>query len=568
MGTELKTYLRMRSSKRLLKNNLKSAYDAVVIGGGHNGLVASAYLAKAGKSVACLERRHVLGGAAVTEEIVPGYKFSRASYVVSLLRPKVIDELELKRHGLKVHLRNPNSFTPLIDGSNSLTLGNGRENTFKEIAKFSPKDAENYFKFDAKLEHFSKAIEPLLDNRPPNLKNSLWRERENVNNLYQMGRKLGLKEVPEFYKLLTAPISTILNEWFESEPLKATLGTDGVIGAWISPYSAGSGYVLLHHVMGGIDGLPGAWGYAEGGMGAVSAAIASSARSKGAEIFTETEIDHLIIDGSGQAKGVVLKDGTEIKANVVLSNATPEVTFNQLITGSDREKYINERTQAAIDSIDYKSPVTKINVAVDKIPNFLAKPNKKELECMPHHQCTIHLNCESLDLVHEGYLQAENNGFYSDTPMIEMSIASSLDKTLTANPNHHCISLFTQYTPIKLRDPVTGELRRWTKQDKDNYTNKIFDVIESYAPGFKNSVVGYDTLTPQDLQDEIGLTGGNIFHGAMGLDQLFVTRPTSKFTGSETPIKGLYLAGSGAHPGGGVMGSCGRLAAEYALRNM
>jgi len=556
----------------LLKSALKSSYDAIVIGGGHNGLVASAYLAKAGKSVACLEKRHVLGGAAVTEEIVPGYKFSRASYVVSLLRPKVINELELKKHGLKVHLRNPNSFTPLIDGSNSLTLGNGKENTFNEIAKFSKKDAENYFKFDEKLEHYSQAIEPLLDSRPPDMNNSFWSERNEINNLYKMGKKLGLKEIPEFYRLLTAPISTILNEWFESEPLKATLGTDGVIGAWISPYSAGSGYVLLHHVMGGIDGLPGAWGYAEGGMGAVSSAIASSARASGAEIFTEQEIDSLIINGSGQAQGVALKDGREIKAKIVLSNATPEVTFNKLIKGSDKERFIDERTQASIDSIDYKSPVTKINVAVDKIPNFLAKPNLKgkERECMPHHQCTIHLNCENLDLVHEGYLQAETKGFYSDTPMIEMSIASSLDKTLTPgdknNEGHHCISLFTQYTPIKLKDPKTGELKKWTKQDKQNYTDKIFNVVESYAPGFKNSVIGYDTLTPQDLEDTIGLTGGNIFHGSMGLDQLFLARPTGKFTGCVTPIEGLYLAGSGAHPGGGVMGSCGRLAAEYALR--
>lgn len=563
------------NTSRLLKQAqkaLKSSYDAVIIGGGHNGLVASAYLAKAGKKVAVLEKRHVLGGAAVTEEIIPGYKFSRASYVLSLLRPKIIDELELKRHGLKVHLRNPNSFTPLIDGSNSLTLGDGHQNTYNEIAKFSKQDAENYFKFDAKLEKFSQAIEPLLDASPPNLNNSLFAERENIKKLYQMGKILGVKNIPEFYKLLTAPISTVLNEWFESEPLKATLGTDGVIGAWISPYSAGSGYVLLHHVMGGIDGLPGAWGYAEGGMGAVSAAIASSAREAGADIFTNIQIDSIRLNGSGEANGVVVKnletdsDLMEISASQVLSNATPEVTFNQLLSESDRKNFIPANVQAKINGIDYKSPVTKINVAVDQIPNFITKPNVKENECMPHHQCTIHLNCESLDLVHDGYMQAEMNGFYSDTPMIEMSIASSLDKTL-APEGHHCISMFTQYTPIQLKDPVTGELRRWTETDKTAYRGKIFDIVESYAPGFKNSVVGADVLTPQDLEETIGLTGGNIFHGAMGLDQLFITRPTDNFTGCRTPIKNLLLAGSGAHPGGGVMGSCGRLAAEQALRD-
>jgi len=547
---------------------LHKKYDAIVVGGGHNGMVSAAYLAKAGKKVAVLEKRHLVGGASVTEEIVKGFKFSRASYVISLLRPQVINDLELKKHGLKLHLRNPNSFTPMDDGAAvpaSLTLSSNRDETFAEIAKFSKKDAEKYFEFDAQLEHFSKAIDVLLDASPPNLsQGKLFQQRQELQKILKCGLQLGVKNFPDFYKLVTAPISNVLDEWFESEPLKATLGTDGVIGAFMSPRTPGSGYVLLHHVMGGIDGQPGAWAYAEGGNGAVSDCIGKSAQSHGVDIVTECPVDQILTDSTGKACGVKLANGEELAADIIMANTTPHITYNHLLSETQRTTLIPEQTMKAINTIDYRSPVTKINVAINKIPNFLAKPNEHEHHVQPHHQCTIHLNCEDLDIVHDAYLEAEVEKIPSRKPMIEMCMASTLDKTLTEDPNHHVVSLFTQYTPIKLGK----EQRDWTPQDKIDYAEgQIFKTIDRYAPGFSESVVGYECLTPGDLEKELGLTGGNIFHGSMSLDQLFFTRPLAKFPGSVTPIKNLFVCGAGGHPGGGVMGSAGRLAAMQALQS-
>ncbi|CAH1784908.1 unnamed protein product [Owenia fusiformis] len=544
---------------------LKSKYDAVIIGGGHNGLVAAAYMQKAGLDVCVLERRHVIGGAAVTEEMVPGFKFSRASYVLSLLRPQIHDELELKKHGLKVHLRDPNSFTPLRDPGpdgkyKSLTLGRDEKLTAESIAQFSVKDAQNYAKYEEWLNELVVAIDPLLDNMPisPVHARSM-REKIDmlpaIKALTMTGRLLG-KNIPGFYELLTAPASKVLGKWFESEPLIATLATDGVIGAMISPDTPGSGYVLLHHVMGELEGIKGAWGYAEGGMGAVSQAIANSAQSHGASIFTEKAVDRIVTDADNQATGVVLIDGTEVKADIVMSNATPKITFLDLLEkNSLPEEFINE-----VSAIDYTSPVTKINVAVNKLPNFLAKPNIGT-EPMPHHRATIHMNCENTSLVMDSYRDAVDKGIPSKRPMIEMTIPSSLDKTI-APPGCHVVLLFTQYTPYSLPGGET-----WTDERRNQYADTVFDCIEEYAPGFKESVVGRDILTPPDLEKTFGLTGGNIFHGGMALDQLYMCRPVPSYCNYRSPIKGLYLCGSGTHPGGGVMGSPGRLAALAAVKD-
>lgn len=322
----------------------------------------------------------------------------------------------------------------------------------------------------------------------------------------------------------------------------------------------------MHHVMGGIDGLPGAWGYAEGGNGAVSDAIAKSAKSFGAEIMVEADVENILTNSNGEACGVKLANGTEIAASVVLSNATPHVTYNHLLKEDQRKSLISEQILDAIGTIDYRSPVTKVNIAVDKPPNFLAKPNKHDFELQPHHQSTIHLNCEDLQLAHKAYLDAETECIPSRLPMIEMCMASALDNTLTEKEGHHVISCFTQYTPIQLSDGKGG-VREWTAEDKRAYAeDNIFKTIDRYAPGFSDSVVGYDILTPRDLENIMGLTGGNIFHGAMSLDQLFLTRPLAKIPGAETPIKKLYIAGAGGHPGGGVMGSPGKLAAQTVLK--
>ncbi|XP_062614599.1 pyridine nucleotide-disulfide oxidoreductase domain-containing protein 2-like [Saccostrea cucullata] len=538
-----------------------SNYDVIVVGAGHNGLVSAAYLAKSGLRVCVLERRHVIGGAAVTEEIVPGFKFSRASYVLSLLRPKIVEDLELKKYGLKVYLRNPSSYTPLLGKTgpgSSLTLGPDHAETYRQIAQFSEKDARNFVEYEKQLDDIVTAIDPLLDSPPPYLPSlTSGKLRETLKTLPAIKTLLkSLKTLGSdgdaFYELMTAPTTKILNKWFESEPLKATLATDSVIGAMMSPESQGSGYVLLHHVMGSLEGKKGAWGYVEGGMGAVSQAICNCAMDHGADIFTSMPVKKILTKNDA-VQGVVLADGKELHSKAVISNASPKITFLDLIQENKLPRDLVDNVKA----FDFTSPVTKINVALSRLPDFTADPNVQKNEPMPHHQCTIHLNCEDTQLIHDAYLDAQL-GMYSKKPMIEMVIPSSKDPTL-APPGAHVCLMFTQYTPYHLNG------KEWTEQDKNSYADNVFDTVEQYAPGFKESVVGRDILTPPDLERVFGLTGGNIFHGSMSLDQLFMTRPTSQLSNYRTPLKGLYLGGSGAHPGGGVMGSPGRLAAQTLL---
>jgi len=570
LGKTLRTSPSTRTCATLTRNTKDirpEEYDAVIVGGGHNGLVTAAYLGKAGKKVCVLERRHLLGGAAVTEELVPGFKFSRASYVCSLLRPMVFDDLELKKHGLEIYLRNPNSYTPLLGATggpgSSLTLSLSHQDTADSIAQFSKKDAVNYFEYEKFLGSMVDALTPILDLSPPVI--SSWKGKslgEKIQmiienrKLIQAGIQMGSKS-GDFYDVVTAPAERLLDQWLESEPLKATLATDSVIGAMTSPKLAGSGYVLLHHVMGGIEieGIRGAWGYVKGGMGGISDAIARAAHAAGAEMYTNALISEIVVDGSGAARGVVLEDGTEIKSKVVLSNATPKVTYLDLM----KKGVLPEDFEHEISLIDYTSPVTKINIATSRLPNFLAdlvtdgKPG-------PQHRGTIHLNCEHSKLIHDGYIDAVN-GQYSKRPVIEMTIPSSIDKTVSPE-GAHVIQLFTQYTPYTLAGG-----RSWDEATKQEYANTVFDIIEEYAPGFKDSIIGVDILTPPDLEEVFGLTGGNIFHGQMSLDKLFFGRPLSKYCDFRTPIKGLYMCGSSCHPGGGVMGSVGRLAAQAVLQD-
>uniref|UniRef100_A0A7N8YPD2 Pyridine nucleotide-disulfide oxidoreductase domain-containing protein 2 n=1 Tax=Mastacembelus armatus TaxID=205130 RepID=A0A7N8YPD2_9TELE len=522
---------------------LRSQYDALVIGGGE----ICRLLETRGLKTAVLERRHVLGGAAVSEEIFPGFRFSRCSYLLSLLRPHICADLELKKHGLKVYMRDPHAFTPMLEEGvrgappRSLTLGSDLTKNQKEISKFSQKDAKAFPNYLAHLEKLAGAIHLLLDAPPvdiPGVTTGSLRKRlaaaKTLMPIVRCGLKLG-KNIPDLYEIITAPIMKILNQWFESEPLKATLATDAVIGAMTSPNNPGSGYVLLHHVMGELEKEIGAWGYVEGGMGAVSQAIASAAQSYGVDIFTEKDVGQVLVGSDCAAKGVVLKDGTEI--------------------------HISHVTMApnSVDQIDYTSPVTKINVAVDKLPNFVASPTPDD-KPGPHHQCSIHLNCESVEVLETAYKEAIN-GRPSVRPMMEMTIPSVLDPTL-APPGCHVVSLFTQFTPYYI------EGREWTDQDREAYADTAFDLIEKYAPGFKKSVVGRDILVPADLERIFGLTGGNIFHGSMSLDQLYLARPLPFLSDYRSPIKGLYLCGSGCHPGGGVMGSPGWNAALTVMADL
>ncbi|KAM8924621.1 pyridine nucleotide-disulfide oxidoreductase domain-containing protein 2 [Pelodytes ibericus] len=557
-----------RRSYSQIPRQLKLKYDAIIIGGGHNGLVAAAYLQRSGVNTVVLERRHLIGGAAVTEEIIPGFKFSRASYLLSLLRPQIYKDLELKKHGLKVYFRNPHSFTPMLEEISgqqprSLVLGMDMAENQKQIAQFSKKDAKAYPEYEDFMNRLVAAIDPLLDAPPVDTEaitqGSLLQRIKSLKTLRPLvkaGFTLGT-ELPKYYEVLTAPISKILDHWFESEPLKCTLATDAVIGAMTSPATPGSGYVLLHHVMGELEGNKGSWGYVEGGMGMVSNAIAKSAVASGAEIYTDQEVKQILVDGSGKAKGVVLKDGTEVHSKLVLSNATPHHTY---LTLSPKEQLPADFI-TMISQFDAKSPVTKINVAVDQLPNFLSLPNRTDGKPLPHHQCSIHLNSEDMQLLNEAYRDA-CTGEPSSRPMIELCIPSTLDPTL-APPGCHVISLFTQYTPYNLRDG-----RQWNNEEKDCYADTVFDWIEKYAPGFKSSVIGRDILTPPDLERIFGLSGGNIFHGSMSLDQLYFARPSPTFSNYRSPISGLYLCGSGAHPGGGVMGASGRNAALVAVKDL
>ncbi|GFR72043.1 pyridine nucleotide-disulfide oxidoreductase domain-containing protein 2 [Elysia marginata] len=445
------------TAKRLFRGlHLKPNYDAIVVG--------AAYLQKAGLDVCVLERRHVIGGAAVTEEIVPGFKFSRASYLLSLMRPQIMNDLELKKYGLKIHLRNPSSYTPLaepggLDGkAKSLLLGRDGQENAKQIAQFSQKDAKAFSEYEHQLERIVSAIDPLLDNPavslPSVMSSSLkdkWSSLKPVRALMGSVTSMG-SDIQAFYELMTAPAQKILDRWFESEPLKATLATDSVIGAMASPQHPGSGYVLLHHVMGELEGIKGAWAYVEGGMGGVSQAIANCAEDHGSSIFCD--------------KGILAQDDVD-----------------------------------QLKQFDYTSPVTKINVAVDQLPNFTADPNSNGKEPMPHHQCTIHLNCEDSSLIHDAYLDAQQ-GKITERPMIEMVIPSSLDQTL-APSGSHVVLLFTQFTPYKLAGGA-----EWDDHNRNKYADIVFDVIERYAPGFKQSVIGRDILTPPDLEKIFGLTGG------------------------------------------------------------
>jgi len=540
--------LRGLSSATTTSGPPRAEYDVAIVGGGHNGLVAAAYLARLGLATAVFERRHLLGGAAVTEEIVPGYKFSRASYVLSLLRPAIFRDLELPRHGLRVHLRDPSSYTPIRPdlcrpgAPTSLTLGQSGEENRRQIGQFSARDAAKYGEYEEQLGQLVGAVDALLDHAAADpaefaqaglLGKVRWL-RANWH-LVTAGRNLG-PVTAAFYELMTAPTTKILDKWFESEPLKATLATDSCIGAMISPSTPGSGYVLLHHVMGELEGVRGAWGYPEGGMGAVSTAIAKSALAAGAELYADSPVAAITTGLGGAASGLVLEGGREVRAGLVLSSATPEVTFSRLMASSGDVPADYRRTLAAID---YTSPVCKINIAVNKIPNFLADPNTPEGAVMPHHQATIHLNCEESGMIEEAYRDAKEKGTFSRRPMIEMTIPSSLDATL-APAGHHVCLVFTQYAPYTL------EGREWDEEARREYGDIVVDTIEQYAPGFRASIVGLEVLPPPELERIFGLTGGNIFHGAMSLDQLYLARP-----GPHTPCRGSCSAALGATPGEG-----------------
>ena len=523
-------------------------WDAVVIGGGHNGLVAAAYLGRRGHDVCVLERRHQVGGAAITEEVVPGFRFSRLAYVNSLFRPEIIRELDLARHGFRMLPRSPSSFTPFPDGR-SLVLGPDREATCREIAVFSEKDARAWPEYEALLERLVDIVEPTLDECPPDPLSKRPGELVALGKLAWRMRSAG-SDVWRLSAMLTGSASHLLDEWFESEALKVTLATDAIIGAMASPSQPGTAYVLFHHVMGETDGVRGVWGYVEGGMGSLSNAIASAAREAGAEIRTDCGVREILVDGT-RAVGVVTEDGEEIRARAVLSGVDPKRTF----LGLTPEGSLPPEFVSGIEHLDFSSAVFKLNLALSELPNFTARPGS---EPSLWHRGTIHI-CPTLETIEEGYRDALA-GRPSTTPILEATIPSVLDSTL-APPGRHVMSLFVQYAPYELAEGSWDDI-------KESFADRCIEVFEEYAPGFSKSIIARDAISPLDLEREFGLTGGNIFHGAMTPSQLWVQRPLGGWAQYRTPLRGLYLCGSGAHPGGGVLGAPGRNAARVVSKDL
>jgi phytoene dehydrogenase-like protein len=524
---------------------MPATYDAIIIGAGHNGLVTAAYLGRAGKKVLVLERRGVVGGACVTEETFPGYKVSTAAYVNSLFRKEIIRDLKLAEHGFAVLERNPASFTPYPDGR-YLLLGSDGATNRREIAKFSVRDAESYPKYEAMLERVADVIEPTLLMRPPNLLKpglrDLWR-------LFRLGRAFQMMGpgMGEAIEVLTGPARTILDRWFESEQVKATLATDAVIGAMASPTMPGTAYVLFHHVMGETNGKRGVWAYVKGGMGGLSQALASAAKGNGVDIRTGAAVARIDVR-NGTAVGVTLASGEEISGKIVASNADANVTFTKLMDS----RLLPPAFAEAVARIDYSSASLKINVALSELPDFTACRGGSG----PQHRGTIHI-CPDMDYLERAYDDAKY-GRPSERPILECTIPSVVDPSV-APKGEHLMSMFIQYAPYKLRGDKTWD------DLKEGFADRCFDLLNEYAPNFNRSVIARQVLSPLDLERTFGLTGGNIFQGAMTLNQLFFLRPVVGSAGYRTPLRGLFLCGSAAHPGGGVIGAAGLNAAKVIL---
>ena len=520
-------------------------FDAIVIGAGHNGLVAAAYLAKAGLKVCVLERRSVIGGCCVTENLWGGYKVSTAAYVCGLLHPKIVNDLQLHRHGFEILRRDPSSFTPLPDGG-YLLLGSDEKFNAEQIAKFSRKDAEAFARYEAAMDKLAAFFEPLLVQVPPRFPEFSLSDLPAYWRLLTSFMRLPTSERLLFLQLLTASAWDMLSEWFESEPLKITLATDGVIGTALPPTAPTTALVLFHHVMGSITGKRGVWGYVRGGMGALSEAIANVARQNGATILTDAEVQQILVRNDAVV-GVVLADGTEIEGRVVLSNADPKRTFLQLLPAN----VLPEEFVRKIQHIKMSAASFKVNLVVDGLPEFRCIGTKDE---RVHLRGTIHL-CPSLEFMERAYADYARNE-PSERPMVEMCIPTVLDETLSPD-GKHIVSLFVQYAPY---EPVGG-WERW----KDKFVKRILAVVDEFAPGFSSRVVHLQAMSPQDFEIEFALTGGNIFHGDMTLDQIFFFRPVAGWAQYRTPLRGLYLCGAGTHPGGGVIGAAGHNAAMVVL---
>jgi phytoene dehydrogenase-like protein len=531
---------------------MRQAYDVIIIGAGHNGLTCAAYLGRAGLKVKVVERRKVVGGAAVTEEFHPGFRNSVAAYTVSLLNPKVIRDLDLPVHGLKLVERRALNFLPTLQGDYFLA-GEGR--TKRELAKSSARDAERYDAFSREIETVADVLRDLVLRAPPNLTDGF--TGRSVAEILKAGalgnrlRRLSLENARVLLDLLTKSAGDYLDAWFEGDLVKALFGFDAIVGNYASPYTPGTAYVLLHHAFGEVNGKKGVWGHAIGGMGAITQAMAKAVTSHGVEIETGAPVREVLVE-RGRAVGVVLEDGSAIRAGAVAANVNPKLLYTRLVPPAA----LAPDFLARMGRWRCGSGTFRMNVALSELPGFTALPGREPAD---HHTSGIIL-APSLAYMDRAYDDARAHG-WSREPVIEMLIPSTLDDSL-APAGAHVASLFCQHVAPDLPDGASWDERR------DEVADLMIDTVERYAPGFRASVVGRQVLSPLDLEREFGLLGGDIFHGALSLDQLFSARPMLGHADYRGPIEGLYHCGSGAHPGGGVTGAPGHNAAQAIIADV
>ncbi len=520
--------------------------DALIIGGGHNGLVCAAYLAAAGLKVTVLEQRSVVGGAAVTEEFHPGFRNSVAAYTVSLLNPKVIRDLELPKYGLRVVERKLSNFVPTEDGR-YLIVGEGR--TAAEVAKFSPKDAARLDEYGDRLGIVADVLRDLVLETPPNAIEGSWRVAlPELLRAAQIGgrlRKLDMNMRRELLTLFATSAGEYLDGWFESDPIKAAYGFDGIVGNYASHYTPGSAYVLLHHVFGEVNGKKGAWGHAIGGMGAITQAMAKSAQARGAVIRTSTPVREVIVEGD-RAVGVVTESGETLRAAAVISNLNPKLLYQKLIAPTALPEEFRDR----INRWRCGSGTFRMNVALSELPDFTCLPGKVAAD---HHTAGI-IIAPTLSYMEQAYFDARSGG-WSRKPIVEVVIPSTLDDSL-APPGQHVASLFCQHVAPQLPNGESWDAHR------DTVADLMIETVNNYAPNFKAAVLGRQIKSPLDLERTFGLVGGDIFHGALTLDQMFSARPMLGYGNYRGPLQGLYMCGAGTHQGGGVTGAPGHNAAR------
>src|SRR6187401_3454599 len=524
---------------------MPSKFDAIIIGAGHNGLTAAAYLARAGRKVLVLERRHLVGGAAVTEEIFPGFKFSVCSYVVSLLRPEIIRELELAKHGLEI-LPLDGTFTPMPTGD-YLWRMNDHARTFREISRHSRADAEVYDEYGRAMVDMGRFAKDILAMTPPDPFSMKLRELRSLGDLGRRFRALSDHDRANQLQLLTMSAVDFLDQWFETDVLKATMAASGIIGTFLGVRSPGTAYVLLHHYMGEIDGAFRSWGLSRGGTGAVSNAIAAAAREVGVEIRTETSVSR-IRTKNGRATGVVLENGNEIAANVVVSSVDPNLTFLKFMD----ERELPSDFVEGVRRYKYRGSSGKVNLALDALPNFTCMPGPG-----PHLRGAISIS-PSIDYMERAYDDAKY-GQFSRRPYIDMVIPSLTDPSV-APPGKHVMSCFVQYAPYHLKEEGGWDAHR------EAFGDTVINTIAEYAPNIKDIILHRQVLTPLDIERDFGLSEGNIFQGELTLEQLFFLRPAPGWAQYKTPVQGLYMCGSATHPGGGIMGAPGRNAAMRIIK--